>query len=81
VFPPLSLCTDNGVMPAWAGVEKIFLGLSDDIESQEVVPRWPLGSRIVGPYGEKKTFKRRKYRGGGRAVPNSIGYGIQSSML
>ena len=31
VFPPPSLCTDNGVMVAWAGVEKLLQGCSDPI--------------------------------------------------
>jgi N6-L-threonylcarbamoyladenine synthase len=26
VFPPPKLCTDNGVMAAWAGIEKLNLG-------------------------------------------------------
>lgn len=38
--PPPKLCTDNGVMIAWAAVERLKLGLSDPI-SDEVYPRWP----------------------------------------
>ena len=37
IFPPVKLCTDNGVMAAWAGIEKLELGLSDEIEGQVVV--------------------------------------------
>jgi N6-L-threonylcarbamoyladenine synthase len=39
--PPVKLCTDNGVMVAWAGLERLRLGLSDglDVASR---PRWPL---------------------------------------
>ncbi len=39
--PPVELCTDNGVMVAWAGVERLRLGLTDglDVASR---PRWPL---------------------------------------
>ena len=33
-FPPPALCTDNGVMVAWAGIEKIKLGISDSIDGQ-----------------------------------------------
>ena len=34
IFPPPGLCTDNGVMVAWAGIEKINLGISDSIDGQ-----------------------------------------------
>ena len=44
IFPPPNLCTDNGVMVAWAGIEKLSMGLSDSPHDQEVVPRWPLGT-------------------------------------
>ena len=30
VFPPLRLCTDNGVMVAWTGHERMSLGMVDD---------------------------------------------------
>jgi N6-L-threonylcarbamoyladenine synthase len=41
VVPPLELCTDNGAMIAWAGAERLALGLSDPLD---VAPRarWPL---------------------------------------
>jgi N6-L-threonylcarbamoyladenine synthase len=41
VAPPLALCTDNGAMVAWAGVERLRLGLTDDL-SIAARPRWPL---------------------------------------
>ena len=44
IFPPANLCTDNGVMVAWAGIEKLSMGLSDNPHGQEVIPRWPLGT-------------------------------------
>lgn len=44
VFPPGSLCTDNGAMVAWAGIEKLSVGISDSPHGQEVIPRWPLGT-------------------------------------
>lgn len=43
VAPPISLCTDNGVMIAWVGLERIRLGLTDDL-SFSARPRWPLDS-------------------------------------
>jgi N6-L-threonylcarbamoyladenine synthase len=39
--PPLELCTDNGAMIAWAGAERLALGLSDGLDTP-VRPRWPL---------------------------------------
>jgi len=41
--PPPDLCTDNGVMIAWAGVERLKLGLTDPLEFKPK-PRWPLDS-------------------------------------
>ena len=42
--PPPRLCTDNGVMAAWAGVEKLKCGVSDVAEEQEVYARYPFAS-------------------------------------
>lgn len=41
VAPPMWLCTDNGVMIAWAGAERYALGLTDAIDIP-ARPRWPL---------------------------------------
>lgn len=41
VAPPIRLCTDNAVMVAWAGLERLRLGLVDGIEFAPR-PRWPL---------------------------------------
>jgi N6-L-threonylcarbamoyladenine synthase len=41
VAPPLSLCTDNAAMIAWAGIERHRLGRSDDLAFAPR-PRWPL---------------------------------------
>ncbi len=41
VAPPLALCTDNAAMIAWAGLEKLRLGLTDSLEIKPR-PRWPL---------------------------------------
>jgi len=41
VAPPLALCTDNAAMIAWAGVERLRLGLTDGLDFAPR-PRWPL---------------------------------------
>jgi N6-L-threonylcarbamoyladenine synthase len=41
VAPPLSLCTDNGAMIAWAGLERLKAGLVDALDFAPR-PRWPL---------------------------------------
>ena len=41
VAPPIKLCTDNGAMIAWAGVERLRLGLTDALDFRPR-PRWPL---------------------------------------
>ena len=39
--PPIKFCTDNGVMIAWAGVERAQKGLFDTLDFKPR-PRWPL---------------------------------------
>jgi N6-L-threonylcarbamoyladenine synthase len=41
IVPPPALCTDNGVMIAWAGLERLALGLTDDLAAPARA-RWPL---------------------------------------
>jgi N6-L-threonylcarbamoyladenine synthase len=41
VAPPLKLCGDNAVMVAWAGIERLRLGLADPLDHAPR-PRWPL---------------------------------------
>jgi N6-L-threonylcarbamoyladenine synthase len=41
VAPPLRLCGDNAVMVAWAGIERLRLGLADPLATRPR-PRWPL---------------------------------------
>ncbi len=41
VVPPPNLCTDNGAMIAWAGLERLKLGLTDELDMMAKA-RWPL---------------------------------------
>ncbi len=41
VAPPARLCTDNGAMIAWAGIERLRMGLTDGLDFAPR-PRWPL---------------------------------------
>ena len=41
VAPPVRLCTDNGAMIAWAGLERLRLGWTDTLDFKPR-PRWPL---------------------------------------
>jgi N6-L-threonylcarbamoyladenine synthase len=42
-IPPPRLCTDQGAMSAWAAIERIFVGSTDDPFVQEVYARYPFG--------------------------------------
>jgi N6-L-threonylcarbamoyladenine synthase len=72
VTPPPRWCVDNGVMVAWAGVERLALGLSEApcTEAQVAAspssanrrdvptfPRWPLGERDDRATGHVKSAK------------------------
>jgi N6-L-threonylcarbamoyladenine synthase len=45
VAPPLRLCTDNAAMIAWAGIERLRLGLIDPLDFAPR-PRWPLDAGL-----------------------------------
>ena len=48
IIPPPALCTDNGAMIAWAGAERLALGM---IDSMDAAPRarWRLDENAVAP--------------------------------
>jgi len=50
--PPPRLCTDNAVMVAWAGIERLRLGLADGLDAAPR-PRWPLESLASSAGGEQ----------------------------
>jgi N6-L-threonylcarbamoyladenine synthase len=48
VAPPIHLCTDNAVMVAWAGLERMRSGEADDF-AFAARPRWPLAAIDTRP--------------------------------
>lgn len=50
IAPPSNLCSDNAVMIAWAGAERLALGLVDgfDVPAR---PRWPLDEAAAAVLG------------------------------
>ncbi|KAJ2799302.1 Mitochondrial tRNAs modification protein [Coemansia guatemalensis] len=49
ICPPPRLCTDNGVMIAWAGIERLRRGLLDPYDV-DFIQRWPLDQLKQMPY-------------------------------
>ena len=48
--PPFSLCGDNGAMIAWAGAERLALGLTDPLDFAPRA-RWPLDAEAIPALG------------------------------
>ncbi|MGY4232838.1 N6-L-threonylcarbamoyladenine synthase [Bradyrhizobium sp. USDA 4449] len=54
IMPPPALCTDNGAMIAWAGAERLALGITDTMDAQPRA-RWLLDANATAPDGYGKT--------------------------
>ena len=52
VMPPPALCTDNGAMIAWTGIERLRLGLTSDL-SFAPRARWPLDADAARVHNAK----------------------------
>ncbi|KAK4476512.1 hypothetical protein RD792_015668 [Penstemon davidsonii] len=65
VCPPPSLCTDNGVMIAWTGIEHFHMGRYDPpppaCEPEDAMldlrPRWPLGEEYAEGKSEARSLR------------------------
>ena len=54
IIPPPALCTDNGAMIAWAGAERLALGMSDSMDAPPRA-RWLLDANAKAPAGYANT--------------------------
>src|SRR5436305_3811248 len=54
IMPPPALCTDNGAMIAWAGAERMALGLTDTMDAPPRA-RWLLDANATAPAGYTNT--------------------------
>ena len=54
IIPPPALCTDNGAMIAWAGAERMAIGLADTMETPPRA-RWLLDANATAPAGYANT--------------------------
>ena len=54
IIPPPELCTDNGAMIAWAGAERLALGMIDTLDAAPRA-RWLLDENATAPKGFANT--------------------------
>jgi N6-L-threonylcarbamoyladenine synthase len=50
LIPPPALCTDNGAMIAWAGAERLAIGITDTMDAPPRA-RWLLDANATAPAG------------------------------
>ena len=79
--PAARLCTDNGVMVAWAGIERLRLGALDDPTDMEVRARWPLGVSHAPPGNGKVTSTKHTKLTTTRVVAPAVGASVEASGL
>ncbi|KAL3516985.1 hypothetical protein ACH5RR_023887 [Cinchona calisaya] len=68
VCPPPSLCTDNGVMIAWTGIEHFRMGRFDppppanepEDAKLDLRPRWPLGEEYAEGRSEARSMRKAR---------------------
>jgi N6-L-threonylcarbamoyladenine synthase len=58
IAPPMELCTDNGAMIAWAGCERLALGLTDTLDVNARA-RWPL-EEVKGVHSLTPAYASRR---------------------
>ncbi len=56
IAPPPSLCTDNAAMIAWAGLERLRVGLVE--EDAGIRPRWPLDADAAAGFGSGRKGRK-----------------------
>ena len=70
VAPPPALCTDNGAMIAWAGAERLALGLTDTLAAAPRA-RWPLTEVTKAAATETRLTPADEPRGRGFFTPRA----------
>ena len=63
IIPPPALCTDNGAMIAWAGAERLAIGLTDTMDTPPRA-RWLLDENATAPAGSP--IRARGFRSDGK---------------
>ena len=56
IVPPPRLCTDQGAMSAWAAIERLNVGSSDNPHTQDIFARYPFASTSSSTTNPKPTI-------------------------